>query len=254
MYYILFLVVIVSLMYAKSVSPIKQCKSIVINLDRSKTRLNEFINQYKSIDMYKNVPLMRFRGYEGRRLNIRDYVTWHQYQRILHLEEFNERYYHKDMNRGAVGCFVSHVQVMKALIQDMDVDYYIVFEDDAKPLTKDVLERIQLLLTHEQNDWDMILIGGTSLKSGRVQSPYCKKIYYFWGLYGYIISKSGAKRILQHIFPIDMQIDSKLSKLALQKKINILMTKDPIFTHSAESTIQHSSIRAHKHIDPFALV
>jgi GR25 family glycosyltransferase involved in LPS biosynthesis len=231
-----------------------KCKSVVINLDKSHDRLLQFIHNYKNTNLYKNIPLYRFRAYDAKLLDIKKYISIEQYKRILYTEEFNQRYYHKDMNKNSIGCFVSHVQVYKQLLRDPDADYYIIFEDDASPTQKYMLQHLLNII--KQNDWDIFLLGGYIFTSSDCKNhhPPCINVKHFFGLQSYIISKQGAKKILQNIYPIDMQIDSKLSKLCQENKISIHSLRSALFNQElVESNIKHPPIKQTPFINPFDL-
>lgn len=234
-----------------------KCKAVVINLDKSPDRLHNFITAFKkNTDLANKIPLFRFRAYDSNKLNIKDHIDFSQYVRVLHTDLFDERYYHKDFTKNAIGCFLSHIDIYKCLIEDPDADYYIIFEDDAYPTTKNIQSIIlNIIESQDSHSWDIYLLGGYIFESAYCNIHLCNQVYYFWGTYAYIISKQAAKKILKHIYPIDMQIDSKLSKMSKQNIISIHSIQVPIFIQSSKtsSTIQHAKIKHSAYINPFIL-
>lgn len=116
-------------------------KIYVINLKRRSDRYESFCNKYP-LDKSK---LNKFEAFDGR------YI-----KKIPN--------YFKSLVSGEVGCFLSHKALWEKLLNDKDVDYYIIFEDDAK-FSKNFLENFNNLI-NEFTHFDSILyLGGRFTES-----------------------------------------------------------------------------------------
>ena len=138
---------------------------------------------------------------------------------------------------GGIGCALSHRSAWQKII-DENLDTVLILEDDisidkdfhsklntymiqAKPLLYDVL-----FIGYHPASIKYILPNSTSSIFVRSSRTY--------GLFGYVVSKKGAKKLL-NIFPIDLQIDTTMSNaielhnldMYLVKPENRIITSDP---------------------------
>lgn len=210
-------------------------KSWVINLAKNKDRLENFNYFYKTSDLGELVPLERFDAIYGKQLDIQKYISPTSYSVLLENEKNKYRTKHYQLTRGAVGCYLSHMELFKKLLADPSVEYYIIFEDDAVVMSS-VYNRILKALNTAPSDWDMIVfspIMEVTKKKGRLFN----KFETFWGLSGYIINKKGAKAMVDEFNkrPISMQIDSKMSLMIMQGKLNVYGYKEKVLWHNRTS-------------------
>lgn len=197
----------------------------VINLDKNTSRLNTFMHHFQNSDL-SNLKIKRFSAIYGKEIDIRKYVTPGAYKNMLLHEKNGYRTRHYHITRGAVGCYLSHMEIYKKLLQDEKHDYYLVFEDDAKILPH-VKNTIADAIDHAPADWDMIVFAPI-LQFVSAETQYLKKFKYFWGLIGYAISKEGARKFLAAHDKINMQIDSKMTYMIINNQFNVYATKKPI--------------------------
>lgn len=212
-----------------------QTKSWVINLAKNRDRLDKFTYFYKTSDLGERVPLERFDAIYGKELDIQKYVSPTAYSVLLENEKNQYRTKHYQLTRGAVGCYLSHMALIEKLLEDPSVDYYIIFEDDAVVMSS-VYNRILKALNTAPSNWDMIVLSPimeVTKKKGRLFN----KFESFWGLSGYIINKKGAKRMVDEfkIRPISMQIDSKMSLMIMQGKLNVYGYRERVLWHNRTS-------------------
>lgn len=115
--------------------------------------------------------------------------------------------------KGVIGCALSHLGLWKELINNITKKYYIITEDDIKLHNnfKNYLHQIQNKLLDLDN-WDILFLGYHTFNNK-------KKLYnldnyyddiqikfidfdnenYIGGTFGYIVTKSGAKKLLSYI-------------------------------------------------------
>ena len=128
------------------------------------------------------------------------------------------------VTRGALGCYLSHVDVWKRATHS---PFSVVFEDDAdaRIASRDIERRIARLPA----DWHVYLVGTphTRLKATQTGSPGLERIEQFCGTHAYAISRSGALWLAEHgdLLPVDMQVDAKLASLTL-RGLNVYFHKD----------------------------
>ena len=119
----------------------QKSKIYVINLKERPNRLNSFLN---------NCPI------DKSNINIFNAINGHK---LLEMPN-----YFKNLLPGEVGCFLSHMSIWKKLINDVDVDNYIIFEDDAK-FTEKFLEKFNNLINDIIEFEEIIYIGGRFTKN-----------------------------------------------------------------------------------------
>jgi GR25 family glycosyltransferase involved in LPS biosynthesis len=189
----------------------------VINLKKNTERLDNFIYEYNKSDL-KNIHLNVFPAIVGKELDLVNYVTPAAYKQILTSEVLKNRRYHYELTRGAVGCYLSHLNIWKK-IAESDKKFGLIFEDDVK-IADDFFARLLIGLKNVPNDWDIYTCGIMCLKCDI--KPNFIKVNRFWGLHGYIIKKESAKIIYNELNKlINKQIDADLSLLIKYQKIKI---------------------------------
>lgn len=228
----------------------KKTKCFVINLEKNVKRLNRFLKSYSNSDL-STVNLERFNAIDGKKIELKDYVTDDAHDQIVNAEKNGYRYRHYELTRGAVGCFLSHASIFKKLLKDPEHDFYIIFEDDAYVPPK-VANRIAFLLNNSPKDWD-ILVFGVIREVLSEKGVLFDKVKAWWGLFGYVINKQGASKFLQEFQKnrIDKQIDSMMSMMIVQDKLNVYSSHMHLIGHNAEGTDIQLPVKVQKNIDPF---
>lgn len=217
-----------------SIAPRNAC---VINLKRRADRLRKFRSMSKYGQKCDVVEAV-----DGRRLNIQEllangtlgHIGW---KSILNtMNGIDKKHHYELCTLGAVGCYLSHYNAWKSILNEK-LPYRYIFEDDANikilddsNYLKQITERIDSL----PNDWHIYVIGlpHTMLEFDEsVDDDYpknLKKIKRFCGLHAYVVSYRGAQFLLDQgmLFPIQQQIDSHLSELALDYGLNVYIHTD----------------------------
>jgi GR25 family glycosyltransferase involved in LPS biosynthesis len=83
-----------------------------------------------------------------------------------------------------------------------------------------------------------------------------KKYESFWGLCAYAINKKGARKLTNELDnkPITMQIDSKMSHLIIQDKLNVYGYKEKLVWHGRnQGTDIQMPVKPQPDINPFIL-
>ena len=258
---IIFLVLIIffilSILYIKlrngnqiSLLKLNKSKCFVINLEKNTARLDNFLDSFNHSDL-SPMGVQRFNAILGKNIDLKQYVTERAYTQIISAEKNGYRLRHYELTRGAVGCFLSHTALYKKLLNDPDADQYIIFEDDAY-IPPDTLTRIVFLLENAPKEWDILMFGvirGVPVAVGEIFT----QLKTWWGLYGYVINKKGAKKFMdefnQHM--IDMQIDSLMSLMAVEDRFNAYASRYHIIKHNASGTDIQLPVRLALDVDPY---
>jgi GR25 family glycosyltransferase involved in LPS biosynthesis len=122
---------------------------------------------------------------------------------------------HHELSIGAVGCYLSHVRIWTAL----DRPYALIFEDDTDPTISSV--QVDSVLAGLPHDWDIVFLGIFGDSHDAAIELSIRRVTRFYGMHAYIINAKCVPSLLKRALPMDMQIDSWLSKLALDGSINL---------------------------------
>jgi GR25 family glycosyltransferase involved in LPS biosynthesis len=220
----------------------------LINMKKNKNRLDHFIDLYNNSDL-KNIKLNIFPAIVGKDLDLVKYVTPKTYKQIISTEASFKRNTHYELSRGAVGCYLSHLNIYKQIMES-DKKYGLIFEDDVtfKP---DFYHNLSQSILNIPDDWDILLCGVFCLDCDNLNGY--SLIRKFWGLHAYIVKKESAKKIYNELNkPIGRQIDGDMEFLNKINKIKIYALNPEIASQVSVfgSDIQ-TPVIPDKGIDPF---
>lgn len=219
---ILILIILVLLLLKNNCDNIKKIENFsldniekyIINLDTREDRFditNNLLNQYD----FKNV--IRFPAVKGKNIPNNELLKIIEPSAMKSIFD-NYRKEHHELSYGAVGCYLSHINIWKKLEKN-NLDYIIIFEDDAYP--KFNLTELQKIIKNDvPDDWDIIFFGGI-YNNYNIINDNIVKLKRFYETHAYIINKKGGLKLLSNAFPIKKQLDSWLSDLASNNLVNI---------------------------------
>lgn len=176
----------------------ERIKTFVINLDYRTDRWEKFL--CKSQKEFEVLKYKRFSAVDGKKLK-----SSCQLQQIFENNDYK-------MRRGMVGCFMSHVKLYCDLIYDDDADAYLLLEDDID-FVKDFEKKYFHLLSQLKEDWSLCFLGhhvrdlsqkelfydDDKLPELEKVNVYKSFVMSLGGTTGYLISKKGAKEILDFL-------------------------------------------------------
>jgi len=251
----------------------------VINLEKNKKRMADITENYQQTDM-SILPLHRFEAINGKKVDIYTYLTPYAVGELQGVEKLQYRTKHYQLTKGGVGCFLSHYELAKQLLEaptnnpktpitpitpittkpqntpTTSTQQYIVLEDDAK-IGKSSFQKIQYYIKNAPDDWDILLFGYFRMNRNKdFRNTLFHKPNGFWGTHGYVINKKGAQKLVDEVDnnKIDGQIDSYLSRMIQQNKINIYASKEQVIElNGANSSITNiqTNLRIVEGVDPF---
>lgn len=175
-------------------------KIFVINLDSSVDRIENMQAQCNEL----GIEFERVSAVRGKNLSSAE-------KAVVYNRDVNLAKYDKELNDGEIGCYMSHARCWEQiLIQKLD--YALILEDDAI-LTPEITAYIAKL-ADSSTEWDYI-----KLSHGRKPKSILNAIDLGDGLSlgqciklpstttGQFVSQTGAKKLLQHAYPIARPID-----------------------------------------------
>lgn len=224
----------------------------VINLDRSKSRMEHFRRSLSSSDL--NTGYQRVQAIDHKSIDVKQFLSPQAYGELQHNESRGYREKHYELTRGAVGCYMSHLKTWSMFIES-PYSVAIVCEDDAS-FHPGISKKLAKNLMYIPDDWDIILLGYFCIRCSD-RRKYIK-VNRFHGTHGYVIRKQAARRLLDDpsLLPITQQIDSLLSTFIELGRLKVYATSDTLInqSHMFGSTVQslpQKSINSSN--DPFSL-
>lgn len=174
-------------------------------------RKNDLENELQNVG-FKNVNL--FKAVNGSQLDPLSLRKNKQISARSYNDLITERYQHSGIpSLGAIGCSLSHYALWKKCIED-NLDYIIIVEDDINVGTR------RLTNKDKQNILDVIT-QDKGLFISPLLEPIKEPLYEFFGTHFYIASQSACREMIQHMFPIDIQLDYYLGHLKTLGYINL---------------------------------
>jgi len=195
-------------------------KILYINLDRRIDRNNNIQEQIKKINWTGDIE--RITAIDGRKLII---------DNISHLigkrasEEANSSVIIKFapgsyMTKGAIGCALSHREAWLNILNG-NHEKVLILEDDIHfddNFNEKLIENLK-----DVPDYDLLYIGYHESRdnNNRYNHKYISPNNVVFGLYGYIVDKRIANKLLD-MFPIEGQIDSEIQKIYKDIKVYVV--------------------------------
>ena len=222
----------------------------VINMDKDKERYQKLLKHYKNSDL-TSLPVNRYEAVVGKKVSPEIWLSKDALTDLQLIEKNGFRTHHHSVTRGGLGCFLSHYNLAKQLMNDQSVEGYLIFEDDTTMLPS-TYNQITDSLENAPKDWDMLLFY-TIRAVGRSENANFNKLKSFWGMNCYILSKNGAKKFVKEVdeTKIDGQVDCYLSRMIQQKKMNIYSSKTHFVSSNSTDTNIQTLLKPQQNIDPY---
>lgn len=232
-----------TVLYNVKTTKFADIKVVILTLEKYSHRMNkvyDLINKLSQIGLQCSL----FYGVNGEDIK----VTTTEIPTIYKLEYNSEvKYYDmsirvnkQTMTAGELGCAWSHINIYKSLLEETQVDKYLIFEDDVEIVES--LEYLYKCLSTIPNDIDMCHVAKSDwypfiLNNNVNEMWYDVKKSYFNRLTAYIVSKTGVQKILDYAKDhIDIPADDLLSNMFNHDKLRVYVPLKYIF-HEPENTI-----------------
>lgn len=187
-------------------------KYYVVNLDRSEHRLAHMVEQF----YHAGLSFTRFPAVEGKALDLETLSP----SIFIPNQPLNmRRRTSVKMTPGEIGAYLSHYSVIKLGYEEMTKTtskYTAIFEDDTS-FTPLLDNQIRSTISKLPASWDILYLGCNAnsfpecvfeQQESFGNAPYVKlNQECIAGLYSYVVSPSGAKKLLDNLLPIRIPID-----------------------------------------------
>lgn len=143
----------------------------------------------------------------------------------------------KHVMSGEIGCYMSHLNILKEIYENEFDGWTVIFEDDLL-LNKNFKNELDKILKNTNENIDMIYLGS-------LNQDHCNKGVYKdnlcyidnpWGTHAYMVNNKSAKKMYDLIQFIDREIDIKYKDLIHEKKINGLIVIPTLVHQNYENT------------------
>lgn len=193
-------------------------KIYMINLERKKHVADNSLQKLKNLtdtdenNIFSNIEI--YEAIDGQLLNKNDINNNITLKAKYTLK--NPSSYDDIRSVGEIGCYLSHTNIWKEIVNN-NYNNCIIFEDDIIPDKN--YEKIIKYIQNVPDDYDIAYLGWWTRKNMNNINKNSKWLYTInnsgipnvLGLYAYIISNKGAKKLLSKAFPIDVQLDTYVS-------------------------------------------
>jgi GR25 family glycosyltransferase involved in LPS biosynthesis len=196
-------------------------KLYYINLDKNEDRNNNIKNLISKFGFINSFRLSAISTKTQDEINTyKKYITNEAYDKLQINNIKKSRDNHYELSNGAVGCYLSHMEIYKDMIKN-NIPYAIILEDDCviNNTKEQFWEKVSKI--NIPNDTDICLMHGIIYDNSLTKNENINKVDFFLCLHFYVVTLEGAKKLVNSLLPIEMQIDSKISRLAYDKKLNL---------------------------------
>lgn len=141
-----------------------------------------------------------------------------------------------------IGCAASHAIAWKAAVASAR-PYTIIIEDDTT-FDDDFVEHLRVILPNIPTDADVVMLGcflcDTSAERVRPTDQGLQRIKQFSGTHAYIVTKKGARTLLEHAYPVRFHLDMVMSFLSRVGTLQAYSVRHDIARQSSgESTSEN---------------
>lgn len=178
--------------------------TLVINLDRAVERLARIAGALDAL----GIAWQRLPAVDGSRLS--------QAQRDAKLDEREfQRRRGMPSVPGELGCYLSHVEAMRRLL-DSDAQYALILEDDVIP-GQDLVAVLQALMAHPER-WDMVKLSavhsGTPARVLKLTASHWLAVMFSscTGASAYLVNRRAARAYQDQLLPMTAQVDHVLDR------------------------------------------
>ena len=171
-------------------------RTFIINLKRDIERREKVEKQLKK----ENIINYEFiTGIDGQNGDLENYS-------FNILQDWNEPFTRKTITKGECGCALTHYNIWKKIVQE-NIEHCLILEDDII-IANNFNSKLQEKLDNISN-FDLLYVGRRPLsKNEIIVNTHIIKAKYSYGMHAYILSITGARKLLEYnflnnIFPVD---------------------------------------------------
>ena len=214
----------------------EKINAYVINLARSKTRLNYVMPKVKALGIHTQ----RIEAVDGQKLNMQTIAKV--------LAPDYSSYMGKYPDTGSIGCALSHIKTWQACLAS-DAEFALILEDDIgfDPKT---LTTIITALIHKKDQWDIaglqLAHRGWPVTKAQLTNQHRMVIYLskVTNSGAYLLNRKAAARLLKNALPIHMALDHYFF-LSWKHDINLVGVEPRVVQQSHGSSEINDGVRSH---------
>lgn len=209
---------------------VKRCKNVNILLKTLEPNLTNKILNLKT----KNIVKVHSAVDGNHKQLIEDLLTKHKIKVSGNLK------------MGQIGCALSHYQLWNILVKSNN-QFMIILEDDSKIIDKvDIFyQKINNVINETSNNFDWIyLYVFPSQKISDKSLHFSTSLdhaYHTYCTIGYIISKSGASKLINRLKILNSPLDTIISQEIMKKNLKAFSVKDNIIDNLGQKTSSYDS-------------
>lgn len=135
------------------------------------------------------------------------------------------------LNMGQIACHHSHIKALKTFLQTSE-PWALIFEDDIEPAKKiNYNIKIANILKNVPANFDLIYLGRCydKCRYDQIIVPGLVRCFYPLCRHSYIVSRKGARYIINNTLPLKIQGDNTIANLILKKKLIAYASKPALF-------------------------
>ena len=230
----------------------------VINLKRRKDKLKRIMKRINNIDPDGNINVEIFTAIDGLKID----KQFMKDNNISILKEWIDPFKKTKINKGEIGCALSHYKIWEDIIEN-NYNSALILEDDAEFIKpNEFMNKIYEI--DEPNNTDLLYFGRKKFKENEEyienHNNIVKPFYSYWTI-GYYITYSGALKLLKSnfskkIIPVDeflplmygISHPSAVANYSKYYDINLLnaYSIDPLLIKPEDNAFQESEIEDSK--------
>lgn len=188
-------------------------KIYYINLDRRPDRDKNIQNELIKAKL-NNHNISKIRAYDGSKLDINKIPNELISNEGKETVKSDKKHYGISLTMGAIGCALSHRLIWEKIKNDPQIKTALILEDDIT-IDPDFLQKYNEVMKNLIK-FDVVFLGYHPSSIGYIKNRNSNDIFLrtskIYGLFGYIMTKEGAKKSLE-MFPLTQQIDSEFAKI-----------------------------------------
>lgn len=194
-----------------------------INLDDDNDRRRNIEN---TLVKFKFKNFKRICAFDTRTIgNLNKYknlIDSYAYDTLINNIKIGKRSTNRELTKGAIGCYLSHIVIYNYMIQN-NIPYVLIFEDDCNisESYNDFWKKISSIKIPPDTDIFLFNANIHEYNLKNCPSNNVCQVFFFYGTHFYLITLSGAHKVLKYLLPIKYQIDNSMSMLSYGQKIKI---------------------------------
>lgn len=211
-------------------------KFFYVNMDSQTDRKTFMENEILKSEVLKN-NIERLSAVDGSKIDLNDIPYPITKESLSDIHKTNHIYVGLQMTLGALGFWYTHVSIFNMSIENNET---ILILDDDVYIKNNFDSMLETVLNELPESFDFCYLSRLNLDNRKehYSKHLHKPIAHIFGPNGYIVTPKGSKNILNNIFPISCQMDTRL--IEIQDKVEFYSVNDNLVyrNNNIKSTIQ----------------